>query len=125
MTEEIEKTNFTIDQMFRSLSKVVGERDKLQFEIDQLESDKEYLDRVGLDAKERLERLFRENEQLKAANDDMDVIILNYQLDTIPTLNKEIDRLKEELKLAKSQGWDDGYNEGITYGESGRNNQYN
>ncbi len=37
-------------------------------EIEQLKEDKEYLDRVGLDAKERLERLFKENKKLKAIN---------------------------------------------------------
>lgn len=50
-----------------------------------------------------LTELFKDWQNLKASNDNMDVTILNYQLDTLPTLNREIEQLKAELKAANEK----------------------
>ena len=54
-----------------------------------------------------LTELFKDWQNLKASNDNMDVTILNYQLDTLPTLNREIEQLKAELKTAKCEGFEE------------------
>lgn len=52
----------------------------------------------------KIDQLQAENETLKRANDDMDVTILNYQLDTIPTLIKENERLKQTIEALSKGG---------------------
>jgi len=63
-------------------------------------------------AKNRL--LEAENLKLKDELDNKDVEVLNYGMDVVPALKKEI----AELKQAKAEAWDEGFKSGKNYVES-------
>ena len=63
-------------------------------------------------AKNRL--LEAENLKLKDELDNKDVEVLNYGMDVVPALKKEI----AELKEAKAEAWDEGFKSGKNYVES-------